>query len=454
MKWFSQLPLPEASPEMLRYVRMIASRAADTAREQPAGPVHLDFPFREPLMPAPFAWSSEPRSARLLHSAGTIGVGVAPAIDALLNASRPLIVAGPGSALGGDQSPKLAKALGAPLVVDPLSELRASPFVNEHVLAAYDYFLRSPVVSDALVPDVILRLGDPPTSKPLATYLAKHRDVQQIVVANAAPWPDPDLSAAVVIHGDPSAFCRAAHDAMRARKADVADALWFPAWRRAEEATQQAYEAVLGESDAVNEPSVIADLAAVLPEGAAVFAGNSMPVRDIDAFFPASKRLGFIYGSRGASGIDGVVSTALGIAARHEFPTVLVIGDISFYHDMNGLLAAQRHNLNATIVLVNNDGGGIFSFLPQHEESEDFETLFGTPHGLDFSHVGPLYGVGFQRVGTRQQYRDALKASIEAPGVQVIEVRTDREENLRLHQRITDAVAQAVAQIEVDGSPK
>ncbi|HEX5141386.1 MAG TPA: thiamine pyrophosphate-binding protein, partial [Dehalococcoidia bacterium] len=154
----------------------------------------------------------------------------------------------------------------------------------------------------------------------------------------------------------------------------------------------------------------------------------------------------FLHGNRGASGIDGVVSTAMGVAAATEGRTVLVIGDLSFYHDMNGLLAAQRHDLSATIVLINNDGGGIFSFLPQHdhEASETFERLFGTPHGLDFSHVANLYGVGFQRVATREEYRKALKASIDAPGVQVIEVRTDRDENLRLHQRIWSAVAAAV----------
>ena len=195
---------------------------------------------------------------------------------------------------------------------------------------------------------------------------------------------------------------------------------------------------------------MVTELADLLPSGSHVFAGNSMPVRDIDEFFTAPERQIKLLGSRGASGIDGVVSTALGVSARAEGPTVLVIGDISFYHDMNGLLAARRHGLNATIVLVNNDGGGIFSFLPQHDQSEDFEALFGTPHGLDFSHVGPLYGVDFQRVETRQQYRDALRASFEAPGVQVIEVRTDREANLKLHQRIADAVAQAVSPLAGD----
>jgi 2-succinyl-5-enolpyruvyl-6-hydroxy-3-cyclohexene-1-carboxylate synthase len=178
-----------------------------------------------------------------------------------------------------------------------------------------------------------------------------------------------------------------------------------------------------------------------------------MPVRDLDTFWPVNNPGVFVHANRGASGIDGVVSTAMGIAAQEatNSPTVLVIGDLSFYHDMNGLLAAQRFGLNATIVLINNDGGGIFSFLPQHEDAEHFETLFGTPHGLDFSHVAGLYGVGFQRVTTREEYRNALKASFDAAGVQIIEIKTDREENLRLHQRLWDEVAKAVAPLAAGG---
>jgi 2-succinyl-5-enolpyruvyl-6-hydroxy-3-cyclohexene-1-carboxylate synthase len=153
----------------------------------------------------------------------------------------------------------------------------------------------------------------------------------------------------------------------------------------------------------------------------------------------------FFQANRGASGIDGVISTALGTAAVSAGPTVLVIGDLSFYHDMNGLLAAKRFGLKATIVLINNDGGGIFSFLPQNEDQEHFEQLFGTPHGLDFAPVAQLYGLGWTRVSTREEYRNALKASFDSDGVDVIEVKTDRVENLKLHQRIWDEVAKAVS---------
>jgi 2-succinyl-5-enolpyruvyl-6-hydroxy-3-cyclohexene-1-carboxylate synthase len=273
--------------------------------------------------------------------------------------------------------------------------------------------------------------------------------VPQYAVAHPGKWPDPDLSADALIHAGATAVCIALLSQLNGQSPETG---WLHAWQGIEASTSATIDSILGETEAVSEPSVITDLAETLPSGSIVFAGNSMPVRDIDGFFsPAAKDIA-VLGSRGASGIDGVVSTALGVSTRSDGPTVLVIGDISFYHDMNGLLAAQRHNLRATIVLVNNDGGGIFSFLPQHEQSDDFETLFGTPHGLDFSHVGPLYGVGYQRVETRQQYRDALKASFEAPGVRVIEVRTDREENLRLHHRIWAAVAEAIEPLVADGA--
>lgn len=443
VKWFSQLPLPEASPEMLRYVRMIAARAVATTQQAPMGPVHLDFLFREPLVPAHFEYT-------LRHDDGDgvyVGENVTLPFDAY-DIDRPLIVAGPDAGVDQELLLTLAQRLGAPVLADPLSGARSVDHESGELITAYDLFLRPKTVVDTLRPGFILRLGAPPTSKPLATFLARHRDVSQYAVADRGKWPDPDLSATTVIAADPGAVCAAMLQDLSEYTA--ASEAWTGLWRDLDSRTRATVEEVLEEAPAATEPSLVSDLAALLPHGSSVFAGNSMPVRDIDSFFGTQRKRVSILGSRGASGIDGVVSTALGVSTRADGPTVLVIGDISFYHDMNGLLAARRHNLSATIVLVNNDGGGIFSFLPQHDQSEDFEALFGTPHGLDFSHVGPMYGVGFQRVETREQYRDALKASLEAPGVQVIEVRTDREENLRLHQRIAEAVAQAVVPLVED----
>ena len=159
---------------------------------------------------------------------------------------------------------------------------------------------------------------------------------------------------------------------------------------------------------------------------------------------PGGKRPIRFLANRGASGIDGVVSTALGVSAVSPRPLVLAIGDLSFYHDMNGLLAVGRHNLSATVVLSNNDGGGIFSFLPQADETEHFEELFGTPHGLDFRPAAELYDLAYQRVEGWDQFRAAVQQSMGSPGVGLVEVRTDRRANVRLHRELWAAVSDAV----------
>jgi 2-succinyl-5-enolpyruvyl-6-hydroxy-3-cyclohexene-1-carboxylate synthase len=195
----------------------------------------------------------------------------------------------------------------------------------------------------------------------------------------------------------------------------------------------------------MTEPLVFRRLAELVPEDAIVFAGNSMPVRDLDSFWPASTKKVRFLANRGASGIDGVVSTALGVAAASGKPTVLVLGDISLYHDMNGLFAAKRHAINATVIVLNNDGGAIFSFLPQADQGEHFEELFGTPHGLDFRHTAALYGLEYACPETPEDFDAAVARSLKSTGVSLIEVRTDRAENLALHRDIWAKVAEALA---------
>jgi len=171
-----------------------------------------------------------------------------------------------------------------------------------------------------------------------------------------------------------------------------------------------------------------------------------MPIRDMDTFFAGDQRPMRLLGNRGANGIDGVVSSALG-AATASSPTVLVIGDLSFYHDANGLLAAKHHHLDLTIILLNNDGGGIFSFLPQASEPDHFETLFGTPHGLDFRPLAEMYGAHYQRIGDWQGFRAALQHSLQAGGLQIIEVPTTRDRNVALHREIWPLVSASLHEV-------
>ena len=209
-------------------------------------------------------------------------------------------------------------------------------------------------------------------------------------------------------------------------------------------ATHEIIHSRLSEIKEMFEGRIFAELAAILPTEATLFAGNSMPVRDLDAFFPGiSKRIRFL-ANRGVSGVDGVVSTALGVSSVSREPTILVVGDVSFYHDMNGLLAAKRYRPNTTIIVLNNNGGGIFSFLPQHDYPESFEEYFATPHGLTFQSAASLYGLNYSKATSWDEFRGTLTSESVSSRPAIIEVETEREANLRLHQRIWSAVEETL----------
>jgi 2-succinyl-5-enolpyruvyl-6-hydroxy-3-cyclohexene-1-carboxylate synthase len=225
---------------------------------------------------------------------------------------------------------------------------------------------------------------------------------------------------------------------------------WAGWWARLGGVARSAIRRWLQDLEEPFEGKVFAALSELLPDGSTLYAGNSMPVRDLDTFFEGTARNVRVLGNRGASGIDGLVSSGLGAAAAagqvqpaRVGPTVLVLGDLALYHDLNGLLAAKRHQLPATIILLNNDGGGIFSFLPQASYPH-FEELFGTPTGLDFGAAVEAYGATFVRAQTWAGFRRAVQASFERAGVSVVEMRTARDRNVALHQETWKAVAAAV----------
>jgi 2-succinyl-5-enolpyruvyl-6-hydroxy-3-cyclohexene-1-carboxylate synthase len=217
-------------------------------------------------------------------------------------------------------------------------------------------------------------------------------------------------------------------------------------WQRADKVTRQALQNTMQAFEEPFEGRVFTELASLLPDGATLYVGNSMPVRDMDTFFwPGNRRIRCM-GNRGGNGIDGVISSALGASTvkERDEPTILVVGDLSFFHDLNGLLAAQLHSLDLTIVLVNNDGGGIFSFLPQAAHPEHFEQLFGTPTGLDFRFAVQMYRGHFQQAETWEQFRKAVTRGISAGGLHVVEVKTERTSNVCMHRQLWQVVGKAL----------
>lgn len=457
VKWFSDLPTPELTADLVRHTRTTAARASAVARAAPAGPVHLNFPFREPLLPAAGADSAPvlptDASGQLAgRPYATVSAGV-PLPDSaviaqlaaeLVATPRGLIVCGPQDDLAlAPAVVALAAALGYPILADPLSQVRCGPHDRALVVDSYDAFLRDDAVCRELAPEVVLRLGALPTAKPLALFLERFPASRQILIDDGGGWRDAGFRVSDVIHAAPRAVCAGLAGAVAACRVSAPTDEWACRWLVVARRTRVGIAAALTGEDETFEGRVFAELAELLPDGATLFAGNSMPVRDLDTFFPSNERAIRCLANRGANGIDGVVSSALGVAAVSDGPLVLVIGDLSFYHDLNGLLAAKLHGLRATIVVLNNDGGGIFSFLPQATAvpPDRFEQLFGTPTGLDFRFAASLYGATFTRSVGWDAFRAAVAVGLAHDGLSIVEVVTDRARNIVQHRAIWATLA-------------
>jgi len=438
-KWFLEVDDQPAAPERMRWLRQLACRAYWTALEGRPGPVHLNFSLREPLVldaPLPAEepggggrdgerpWVTRPRAQPVAGPA--VVEGLRAALDAhprgVMVAGRSERDPGLGDALAG-----LAEALALPLLAEPLSGARQGPAAVAH----YDALLRDAAFAAAHAPDLVLRFGDLPTSKPLRQWL-HGLDALQIAFDAEAAWQDPAGRVGTIVTTDPRVLVPE-----KPRK----DREWLDGWRRADRAAAGAIAQTLGD---LSEPRVAAELGVRLPADATLVVASSMPVRDVETFFPARDTPPRVLSNRGANGIDGTVSAAFGVAAAAAGPTVLLIGDVALAHDIGGLMAARRLRLPLVIVLLNNDGGGIFHFLPVEREGADFEEHVVTPHGLDFAHAAALYGLGHERAADPEAFRAALDRAVASPTATILEVRTERAGNVALHRRVWEAVAESV----------
>ena len=493
VRWFFEVGTPALRDSGLRHLRGLAARAVFAATRAPAGPVHLNFPFHKPLeptavpgeIPAGFA-ARHPLAVRGLGNGGLsngglgdagpgnggpsdapyargthTAPGVAPAVlqrlaEQVRAAPRGLILCGP-MTFPADSSGTpwrewpaavcaLARRTGYPVLAEPPSQLRNGPHDQGLVVAHAEALLRTEGFRKRLEPQLVLRFGGMPTGKHQEVLLDEHPECPVVVVNAGGTWLEPTHHPAEVIAADPGVFCSALAEALPEGRAG--DSGWRERFLRADalaaEALAAAFSAPVpaGLGEGWNEPRVLRELAALLPDGALQFTASSMPVRDLEAFAPKSPRTVRHLVNRGANGIDGTLSSALGAATAHGGPTVAVLGDVAFVHDANGLLAAKTHGLSLTVVLVNNDGGGIFEFLPIAAFGEPYETHFGTPHGTGFAALCAAFGAEHALPGTWDDFRAQVSGSLGRPGVRVIEVRTGRRANREHHRILWQAVAE------------
>lgn len=440
---FAEL-VAEHEPRAARHWRSRACHAWARALGPPAGPVHVNVALRDPLVPEPDerGWPHDVAGRPDGRPWTEVATG-APALPdaararlaALLAAhERGVVVAGDCALDDHDAPAALAAAAGYPLVAEPMSGARRGP----DAVSTYDAVLRSERFAAAHRPDVVVRLGRANLSKALARWVASS-GAHEVVIDPAGEWLDPGRSAAEIVAADPSSACRALSDALgRSRSSE-----WRARWRAVEGAARAAVDALLDGDDRPSEPRTARDVAAWAPDGATLVVASSMPVRDLDAYMAPRRGLRVV-SNRGVSGIDGFVSTALGVACASGAPVAALAGDLSLLHDQNGLTLAGRRDVDLVMVVVNNDGGGIFSFLPQARHPEHFEALFGTPHGLDLARVASVYGCGHVALESARDLAAVLDDARARRGVQIVEVRTDRAENVALHRRLVGAATAAV----------
>ncbi len=445
VRWYSEPETPRADAlgaAAWATWRSLADRALAESLGPPAGPVHLNLPFREPLVPAsasdtPFDLGGRPEGRPWLRVARSKQLAGEDLVDELAQriAATPkgVVVAGWGAGVDTDSAERLALAAQWPILADPLSGLRSGPAA----VSTYDALARIDTVKDTLRPDLVLRVGAPLTSKYAMGWLGGSPTV---VVDPQRSWSDPQRAADHVLDVEAPSLLRAV-----AERVSTPPGPWLASWLHAEKTARSIID---GEIDAWSEPfegRIARDVMAWLPDGASLMVASSMPVRDLE-MFAASRRGVRVLANRGVNGIDGFVSSALGVAAGNRGSvTVALVGDLCMLHDANGLLGAQRRGIDLVLVVIDNNGGGIFSFLPQAESAAHFEELFGTPHDIDLGALGALHGIPVTEVNDAAHLVGAIAAAVAAKGITIVHIRTDRSENAQRHARVLRAVADALS---------
>ncbi len=437
LRWFAEVGAPSESEVTTPYWRSVGARSAAAACGPPAGPVHLNLAFREPLVPTgvditlpPSRAGGAPWVTSTIRWPRPDPVDVDRLAHLIAAETRGVIVVGWGADVDPEVVERFAGVARWPVFADPISGARQGP----NAISTYDALLRSPGVATSLRPDVVVRLGAPLTGKVATSWL--DASVPQVLVDPDGAWLDPNRASAEHIVADPSALL----DAVSLRGPARSQSFWLRAWQEAEGAARRSMDRLLDSWTEPFEGRIARDLVAGLGTGSTLVVGSSMPVRDVETF--AAPRTGVRFlSNRGVNGIDGFVSTVLGAASQSTGPVVALCGDLTFLHDSGGLLGAGRRGVEATFVVVDNDGGGIFNFLPQAGATADFELLFGTPQGVDLSRLAAVHGIQSESVTTADALVPAVHRAIAAGGVRLVVVRTDRVDNVARHRQVWEAVS-------------
>lgn len=424
VKKYLGMALPEGGETFERYSFWHGCESAIIAKKTPAGPVHVNFPLREPLLPD-LTQSFTRRYDRKDIEPIKKGMVDIPELSSWLTKKGLIIV---GRELSNEQASQLielAEMIGWPIIGDPLSNLNSCGKQSNHSLSHADL-----IFSDAQLatPEVIWQFGNLPIAKNVMLYLKQQKNIPYVLVDERAQWKDWLHLGNHFLAVDVSTFFETIKVTLKKEPHATFDKEWLSYWQQKSKLADQTIESILT-SDVFNESNGSRQLFTLLQEEELLFLSNSNTIRFVDRLTKPAKQKFSIYGNRGVNGIDGIISTAAGVATAKKKHLFLLIGDLAFFHDMNGLQIVKDLQLPITIVVLNNNGGGIFSFLPQNElEPALFEPLFSTPLNLELAKVADLYNGDYKRPLSMMEFEEAIIQSRKAPTWTLIEVAGEQKE--------------------------
>lgn len=446
VNYYEELAVPQQD-HYYTYPRLVARKAYMKAMDVKRGPVHINVPLFEPLVPELDRKHFECGRLSFSVVSGTVQPSDVRAIYDLLKNKKVIMLVGP-SANPDDIKAILALSymFNAPILGDPLSNMRSVR--DERVITSYDAVLTQESYRDVLQPDCILQIGQMVVSKRVQQWVASMKDRAIISVSPTMDYTNPAGNTTLFVQSTLQGLVEALNTQILElhsmehnnctdgidEKLDTDGNNYLSTWIDVDAVGRKQLDTV-GQEQELFEGRTIHLLQDLLPQYSQIVVANSMSIRDMDYFWAGNRHDATIYGNRGVNGIDGTVSTALGIATN-GIPTVLLTGDLTFFHDLNGLAVAKTHPLNLTIIVHNNDGGGIFEYLPQ-KGTPHFDYLFSTAQGLDYSGLATLYGIDFVRVANNDELQGALKNYVGTAGVHVIEIPTSKERSRELHKKYT-----------------
>ena len=459
----------------LERIRNIACRAFWGTQNPCSGPVHVNLAFEKPLEPQEpeVEFSKVQKPLGLLgqcgRSKGRPLVNISPTEvsishtetvkikEVVEGSERGLIIAGGGLKIGGlaKQLNDFSNKTGFPIIADPLSGVRFNPngeglkIKRSHLICGHSG------LRQLLRPDLIVRIGSAPVSEAVCGFLQECRDVSQLVISGGSNWDDHLAVSSHYVAAEEESLIRALNDLLKEERV-FSD--WKEEWQKFDKLIEGVLEA---NSERFFEGNIIRLIGELVPPKAPLFVSNSMPIRDLDVFGPNRQDDLTVYGNRGASGIDGIVSTVAGIAGAGmsrvrdqtfseeecDSSVVAILGDIAFCHDMNGLLAMAKYKLNVLLVVINNDGGGIFHKLPIREYEPEFTSYFTTPHGLEFEAAAELYGIPYRKAADLHQLAEVFSGLIMEKGPKIIEIQVDRDQNWHCHREILLEVNKSIDEL-------